>query len=133
MIGLDTNVFLRYLVIDDNPDQRNLVLQFMAERSPDQPAYISLVTLAETVWVLRRKLRYSQESIYSALTDLLASDDLVFDCHDELMQFLNENLSFKTDITDYLIAWTGVRGGCDHTITFDRSAAKHIPSMELLT
>lgn len=132
MIGLDTNVLLRYLVVDDNIEQQKAVRQFMVKRSAGSPAYISLVTLAETVWVLRRKLRYTQDVIFSALANLLASRDLVFEGHEELLQFLNESTSFKTDLADYLIAWSGSRAGCDHTITFDKLAAKHIPSMELL-
>ena len=131
MIGLDTNVFLRYLVVDNNKKQHELVRSFMAGRTADNPAYISHVTLAETVWVLSSRLKYTQEVIMAALANLLDSSDLVFEGQEELSLLVNEESSISVDLADYLIVWAGVRAGCTHTITFDKSAARHIPSMKL--
>ncbi len=133
MIGLDTNVFVRYLIVDDDTDQHNVARRFMAGRSVDDPAFISLVTLAETVWILQKRFQYRQKAICDALFKLLSSDEIVFEEHDQLVKFLGEHILPKSDIADYLIAWSGLRYGCGVTMTFDKNAAKNIPSMELLT
>ncbi len=132
MIGLDTNVFVRYLIVDDDKKQHDIARRFMAKRSTDDPAYISLVTLAETVWVLRKRLRYPQEAICGALAKLLFVGEIVFEEHNQLSTLLAAGGTPKADIVDYLITWSGMRKGCDVTMTFDRSAADSVPSMQLL-
>ncbi len=133
MIGMDTNVFLRFLVVDDNEKQRDLARQFMRDRTIDDPAFISLVTLAETVWVLRYRLRYSQDAIIGGLSALFTSVDIVFEAHQELVQLLSKEKSPGTGLADYLVVWAGKRSGCAETVTFDKTAAKHIDGMRLLT
>ncbi|MCF6322500.1 MAG: PIN domain-containing protein [Rhizobiaceae bacterium] len=124
---------MRYLIVDEDTIQHNIARRFMAERSVDNPAFISLVTLAETVWVLQKRFQYSQEAICGALIKLLASNEIVFEEYDQLSRLMSNNVLPKIDIADYLIAWSGLRVGCDVTMTFDKNAARNIPSMELLT
>ena len=133
MIGVDTNVFLRFLVQDDDEEQRNLARRFMDTRTADDPAFISSVTLAETVWVLVKKLKYPQAAIYTALAELFTSSEIIFEAHQELLQLLYQRDPVRADLADYLVVWAGKRSGCEYTVTFDKTAAKHIPAMELLT
>ena len=54
MIGLDTNLLLRYLAQDDaiqSPKATQIVEQRL---SNEDPGFVSLVTILEIVWVLRR-------------------------------------------------------------------------------
>jgi predicted nucleic-acid-binding protein len=52
VIGLDTNVLVRYLAQDD-PKQSRIATQFLETTlTGDEPGFISLVVLAEVVWVL---------------------------------------------------------------------------------
>ena len=52
MIGLDTNVILRYLLQDD-PKQTSQANQVVDRQlSQQNPGFISLVTVLEMVWVL---------------------------------------------------------------------------------
>jgi predicted nucleic-acid-binding protein len=52
MIGLDTNILVRYLAQDD-PVQSAQATHIMERRLTEaRPGFISLVTMAETVWVL---------------------------------------------------------------------------------
>ena len=52
MIGLDTNVVIRYLTQDD-PKQATIATRLMEKTlSSGEPGFISLVVLAEVVWVL---------------------------------------------------------------------------------
>jgi predicted nucleic-acid-binding protein len=132
MIGIDTNVLMRFLVNDD--DRQNAIARrFLSERTADDPAYISAVTLAETVWLLRKRLNFPAADIRDTVKALLETEGLVIEHTEELDALLNDNRSPKADIADYLVFWCGVRAGCRSTVTFDRTAAKDIPGMELLT
>ena len=63
LIGLDTNVLVRYLAQDDRVQAARAVRLVERELSQRQPGYISLVVLVETCWVLkRRKHRYNNQS-----------------------------------------------------------------------
>lgn len=131
MIGIDTNVLLRFLVNDD-PVQNEIARRLLSSRSAVDPVFISAVTIAETVWVLTRTLDYSIEIVCRMLLDLLASDAVSIEHGDELGFLLGEGEPRKAEIADYLIAWSAERAGCSHTVTFDRRAARLVPSMELL-
>lgn len=132
MIGVDTNVLLRFLVEDDNAEQRQAALRFMATRNAADPAFVNLVTLAETVWVLRKRLRFPLRQVREAFSLLLASSDFVFEEHDRLTGLMGSAAETGCDVADYLIAWANQRAGCTATVTFDRAAAAHVPGMELL-
>jgi predicted nucleic-acid-binding protein len=131
VIGLDTNVLVRFLV-DDDPAQNERARAFLSSRSFDDPVFVSAVTLAETVWLLNRRLKFPIASVIAMLRDLLASEGLVVEYADELGQLIGGDGTPGTDIADYLIAWAGRSAGCARTVTFDRAAAKSVPGMELL-
>lgn len=130
MIGIDTNVLIRFLVEDD-ADQSEAVRKWMAMRDAEIPAYVSTIVLAETVWVLSRRLKYPMKQVTNILRDLLAADGLVFE-ETERLDALLHNGEPATDLADYLISWQAAAGGCSYTVTFDRHAAGAIPEMELL-
>lgn len=132
MIGIDTNVFLRFLVTEDDPRQREAVRRFMAERSEDDPVRISVVVLAETVWVLRSCFAYSPEQIGAAMRQLLCARDIVFEASDLVAELFNGDAAPRADLADYLIAWSNRQAGCASTVTFDRIAAQAVPGMKLL-
>ncbi len=130
MIGVDTNVLVRFLVEDD-PLQHGLARNFFSKRSAEDPAFVSAIVIAETVWVLRRNLKLSASTVSNLIQNLLAADRLVVEFTEELDALLSGDLP-ETDIADYLIAWSATRGGCQKTVTFDKTAAAAIPGMELL-
>ena len=132
MIGIDTNVLLRFLV-DDDVAQNDRARRFMAERTEDDPVYLSAVVLAETVWVLRRRLGYSQTQITEMLRQLLVSVEVVVEYAGELEVTLLETEATISDLADCLVAWAALKAGCSKVVTFDRKAARAIPGMELLS
>jgi predicted nucleic-acid-binding protein len=132
MIGIDTNVLVRFLAMDDLA-QNERAKRFFAERNAADPAFISAVTLAETIWVLHRRLKFPMSDIVAVVTGLLASEGLFFEHAEQLELLLRDNRVPKTDLADHLIVWAGDAAGCSRTATFDRAAAKSVPGMELLT
>ena len=132
MIGVDTNVLLRFLVRDDNRRQHEAASAFMAARTAEDPAFISFVVLAETVWVLRRRLGYSIGQIAGAMRQLLASSDIEFEDHDFLHELFSREELPGADIADHLIARANARAGCAYTVTFDEDAAAKVAGMRAL-
>ena len=131
MIGVDTNVLLRFLV-DDDPDQNRLAKDFLSACTQDVPAYVSAVTLAETVWILNRRMKFPLQGIAEMVRALLESDEIILEHAEELGLLLHQQPVPPADFADYLIAWSNSRAGCSRTLTFDKRAAKSVPGMELL-
>lgn len=131
MIGVDTNVLIR-LVVSDNVDQNTAAREFFGDRSPDDPAYISGIVLAETIWLLRRRFGYSRKTLNELVYKILQSDDFVVEHGERLLTLFDDASSPLPDVADQLIAWSAERAGCSRTVTFDRRAAQLISSMELL-
>lgn len=131
MIGVDTNVLIRFFV-DDDPEQNRVARTLLAERTAHDPAFISAVTLAETVWVLTKRLGYSKRDVAVMVVSLLEADGAVVQHGDELGSLLAGGDMPDVEFADYLIAWSGLAAGCSKTVTFDKRSAKAISSMELL-
>ncbi|SOC37000.1 predicted nucleic-acid-binding protein [Rhizobium subbaraonis] len=132
MIGVDTNVLLRFLV-DDDVEQNKVARRFLSERTEEDPVYLSAVVLAETVWVLQRRLGYPQPQITEMLRHLLVSAEVIVEYAEELEATLLMADAAISDLADYLVAWAALKAGCRKVLTFDRKAAKAIPGMELLS
>jgi predicted nucleic-acid-binding protein len=130
MIGVDANVLLRLLTADDFR-QHQIAKAFFKERSSASPAFLSVVTLAETVWVLRRSYRFSKAEIGVVLTQILESDDFVVEAR-ESMEFIRQKGYDPTQLGDYLVAHLCRKVGCSHVVTFDNRAVARVPGMELL-
>lgn len=52
MIGIDTNVLVRFLMADD-ARQSQRAIAFMATLSPTEQGFVSLIVVSELVWILR--------------------------------------------------------------------------------
>lgn len=131
MIGIDTNVLARLLVPDD-PRQTDMAKRFIAGHSSEDPLFVSVVVVVELVWLLGSRYKYPQSSVCSALNGLLMSANLVFEQEEIIKAAVHLADERHADIADAIIAAVAERNDCTKTVTFDRSAAKRIPGMELL-
>jgi predicted nucleic-acid-binding protein len=131
MIGIDTNILLRFVLADDTA-QLHHVRTFLNDRSADDPAFISLMVLAETYWVLRRRYKIANEAIVQTFRLLLDSQELFFEDESFLERLLVEDHAVTADLSDHFIARIALNAGCRSTVTFDIKAAKAVPGMELL-
>jgi predicted nucleic-acid-binding protein len=121
MIGLDTNVLVRYLTHDD-PTQTAAAMRMMDSLSFDSPGFISLIVIAELVWVLAISCRYQKKEIEQVLENLLRTKELVIEHADLVSQALRLFRAGRADFADCLIERSGRAAGCKHTITFDWKA-----------
>jgi predicted nucleic-acid-binding protein len=124
MIGLDTNVILRYLLQDDPKQTRQANLIVDRQLSERTPGFISLVTILEIVWVLRSLLKQNPSQIASHLENLLAADSLEVQNEQQVFDAVFVLKRGTGDFEDALIAALNAWEGCSHTLTFDRKAAR---------
>jgi len=77
VIGLDTNVMLRYLLQDDLKQTRQANEVIDGRLSEQEPGFLSLACVLEIVWVLRSLLRQGPVEIAAHVEHLLAAESLV--------------------------------------------------------
>lgn len=124
MIGLDTNVLVRYLAQDD-PVQSPRATDLLERRlSEANPGFISTVVTAAMTWVLERAYRFTAAEIGTAIERVLAADRLLVEREQEVyaaMVALRDGLG---TFADALIGAIGSSEGCSHIATFDRKALR---------
>lgn len=130
MIGLDTNVLIRH-VMQDDPVQSEIASRRVDTFSESDPAFISLVSVVESVWVLRSGYHLQDSAIASFIDALLAAPEFVVQAPDVVRRASNLSREHKTGFSDAVIAMLGIDASCDETLTFDRRAAE-LPGMRLL-
>ena len=124
MIGLDTNILVRYFTHDD-PEQTPKALRLINEQlDSHRPGYISIATLAELVWVLRTRYAADKATVIGIVDHLLADPRFVTQHRDALWAALDTFERLPVDFGDALIAMLDRAAGCSETLTFDRRAAR---------
>jgi predicted nucleic-acid-binding protein len=125
MIGLDTNVLVRYLTRDD-PAEWALAAELIRSLSSDSPGFLSLVVVAEIVWVLEYSYNFTKKSIEEVVDTLLRSKELIIERSDLVRQALRTFSVSRVDFADCLIEGCARAAACSHTVTLDRKAAASI-------
>lgn len=120
MIGIDTNVLVRYFVGDD-PEQSAAAAD-MIERAidRDESFFVSQVVLCELVWVLSHAYRFDRAEIVGALQQLRRGAQMTIEGADEVRRATEAYAAQRGDFADYLIAERSVANGCTVIATFDR-------------
>lgn len=124
LVGIDTNVLLRYLLKDD-PDQYAAAAGFLDSLTPEAPGFITQVSLAEVYWVLRRGKRMSRDTCLAVIRALVETEVLEFDDGESVVRALTL-AEDGADFADALIEGTMELFGATETVTFDRSAADRL-------
>jgi predicted nucleic-acid-binding protein len=124
MIGLDTNILVRYLVRDD-AKQAVVAGKLIETRCTDaSPGFVSQLVLAELFWVLTRGYDYPKVLLVGVLTKLLTASELKIEDSANAWTALRAYESGNADFADYLIGLCARSAGCETTYTFDKRAAK---------
>lgn len=127
MIGLDTNILLRWLlddsiVDDDAPEQAELVAAKLLQ--PGARFFVNDIVLAETIWVLRNKIGKRKDVIADVVDRLLASTNIEVEDRVAIQEAKSAYLQGSGDFADELIASVNLASGCSTTFTFDRKASR---------
>lgn len=126
MIGLDTNVLVRYLAQDD-PRQSAAATRLIEQTlSTAQPGFISLVVLIELCWVLKRLYGAKEPELADTVGALLDTGTFRVE-HRHVVQAalsrVTQGQGRKAGFADALVAALAQHHGCDQTLTFDKGAA----------
>ena len=130
MIGIDTNVLVRFITQDD-PAQSKKATAFIASLSQADPGYVTVVVLAEMAWVLRNHYRVSRSVLAGVVERLLNLQEVVIEFEPQVRETLVKFRASTVDFSDQLIERCGSAAGCAETVTFDRKAAR-LTGMRLL-
>lgn len=123
MIGLDTNVLVRYIAQDDKK-QSPVATTLIESLSAANPGFVSLVSLVELVWVMQSCYKATRQEMLAILDLLLRTPELSIDNTETAMQAVREFAVSTADFADCLIARSAHKAGCRYTATFDTKAAK---------
>jgi len=124
MLGIDTNVLIRYLIRDDQPQYEKARRLIAREVSKGDPLLVSLLVLLESEWVLRSRYGLPKSEIVAAFSAMLDATDLVFEDEPSIEHAIYLWKDSSADFADCLIDARNLRLGCRATATFDGRALR---------
>ncbi len=119
MIGLDTNILVRYLTQDDPDQSKKAVKEIEKGLSGGHAFFIADIVMCELVWVLETAYGYESHEIVPVLENILRTKQFQFENKDLMWKSLADYRDRKGDFADHLIGQVGHKAGCRETITFD--------------
>jgi predicted nucleic-acid-binding protein len=123
MIGLDTNVIVRYIMQDDLVQSRKATRLVEEKLSSETPGYITLVTLAEVIWVLKSVYEIASKDLINLVGMLLATKQIRTERASTVYRAVKVFDSGRADFSDALIVVVGMEDGCTEVVSFDKKAA----------
>jgi predicted nucleic-acid-binding protein len=123
MIGLDTNLLVRYLTQDDAAQAKQAARIIDAAIEADEDLYLNHIVVCELTWVLSRAYGYAKDELLGVLEKILAAGQFAFEDKDSLWRALEAFRSSSADFADGLIGVKNSTAGCRTTVTLDRAAA----------
>ena len=131
MIGLDTNVLLRFLVKDDEAQAERSVRAIRQAVARHEPIVLNHIVLVEMAWVLTSSYTCTRSEIAGAFDDILDADGFEIPDRDAVRAAAEDYRASKADFADCLIGRLNQRAGCRDTLTFDRRL-KTLPAFRVL-
>jgi predicted nucleic-acid-binding protein len=131
MIGIDTNVLVRYLAQDDARQSALATRLFETSLTEEAPGFLSSVVLVETVWVIEDLYGADRQHIASIIETLLHTSTVVVANAEVVWRALSGFRGGRADFSDFLIHELSVAAGCTKVHTFDKLAARD-SGMQLL-
>jgi predicted nucleic-acid-binding protein len=124
MLGVDTNLLVRYLIRDDQLQYEKARRLIDREVAKGEPVLVSLLVLLETEWVLRSRYELAKTDLVTAFSALLDTSDLAFEDEPSVENAVYSWKNSGADFADCLIEARNRRLGCRATATFDGRALK---------
>jgi predicted nucleic-acid-binding protein len=124
MLGIDTNVLVRFLMRDNEAQFEKARKLIKREVSAGRRVFVNQLVLMETEWVLRSRYAVTKQQIIEAISGLLDADDLQFEDEPTIEEALFLWRDSPADFADCLIGAKNRRLGCRATASFDLKAVK---------
>ncbi|MEO8132897.1 MAG: type II toxin-antitoxin system VapC family toxin [Betaproteobacteria bacterium] len=123
MIGVDTNVIVRYIMQDDAAQSR-LATRLIESLTADNPGFVPLVAITELSWVLSASYGLERDEVVTVMELLLRTKELRVEAAPIVWGALRTFRDTSADFADCLIERSAASAGCAQTMTFDRVAAR---------
>lgn len=119
MIGLNTDILVRYLIQDDKEQAAlaNNIINKYATKA--QSIFINNIVICELVWILTKGYQYEKEQIVTVLRNIILTVEFAFEHQKILREALSEYEKTDLDFSDALISKLNQKYNCDKTFTFD--------------
>lgn len=121
MIGLDTNILVRYITQDDRA-QSAAAAEIFDSLSAHSQGFLPVVVIAELVWVLQFAYRFEKAQIEQIVEKLLRSQELVIERAEIVSQALRIFRVSRANFADCLIERCAHAAGCEYMLSFDKRA-----------
>lgn len=122
MIGIDTNVLVRYIT-QDHRQQSSQANKLMDKKlTSDNYGLISKIVLCELIWVLSYAYNYSKSQIEDVVQQILITQELMVEDAENALQALQYYRKGTASFADYFLAQTHCSMGAGYTVTFDKKA-----------
>jgi predicted nucleic-acid-binding protein len=131
VIGLDTNILVRFFAKDD-PEQSPRARALLGSLTATEPGWVGIATILELVWVMGSQFQVGRADISVILDQLLSREEILVEQFDTILRAHRMFRGGRADFADCLIASSAHAAGCIRTLTFDRIAARDA-GMELIS
>jgi predicted nucleic-acid-binding protein len=131
VIGIDTNVLVRYLVQDDLVQAKAATRLIEGTCRKDAPGFLNHLVLCETIWVLEGCYGQPKAALMKTIEQILRVAQLRVDEPQVVWQALEDYRNNQADFADHLLSRINRSRACTTTMTFDRQASKS-PEFTLL-
>lgn len=124
MIGLDSNVLVRYIAQDD-PVQSAAAAEVIDGLTEEEQGFLTSVTWAELYWVLTRSYGFARAAVLERLQTLALADEIRSEDAAAVASAIHAARQ-GADFADALIAAVARRAGCTEVVTFGKRAAERL-------
>lgn len=124
MIGIDTNVLVRYIAQDDKVQSGRATSFIERECDAAAPGFVGLVVLVEVVWVCESNYGATRGEVADIVRRILSIRQLRVQDAETAWKALRLFESSKADFADCLTERSARAAGCEGVMTFDRQASR---------
>ena len=124
MIGLDTNILLRFLTQDDQIQSPIATRILQTELTEEEPGFVSVVVIVKLARVLESRYRQKRADVVAVIEGLTRINSLRLEHPLAVAAAVTAAVQHNADFTDALIGAIGLNTGCRTTLTFDRRAQR---------
>lgn len=123
MVGVDTNILVRYIVRDVS-EQVEAADKLLESFTVDAQGYVPREVVIEVIWVLSRSYGFNRTEIANVILDSVDTESLVVESADDIVHAAVAYARGDGDFADLMILVAVRRAGCETLYTFDRKFAR---------
>ena len=120
MIGIDTNILVRFIVNDDEKQfeiAKDLILAYEGKK---HTMFINDIVFCEVSWVLKMGYHYSRQEIYNVINAILSMEEFCFASQQLLIEAITLYKNTLADFSDCFIYVRNRAASCTKTYSFDK-------------